>query len=275
MNRKPILLPASILIAVLFLVSCDQMFTMNVFKAAGLGQVGVSSADEIGSMSSADAFTAINDAASSPKFFETLEGDSAVKNAYLDKLLAAASDSSLPKAEQEQALVLAASIELETTAASTVVSNIVSSLTSGTGNIDVEETIKSIMPTEITSQMRPGSPAPAEFTEMIEAFSNANRIYTDLGTRIGADASLPSGSATSAGDVAQLALVSYVVSSVESTDPSVSVADALWAAMNPPVGQTSSSPGITTNISIDNLPPAQANLLSAAGLDLASLSGAN
>lgn len=212
------------IVSLSLLSSCDALFTTNLFKEAGLGQVSASAlAEKDSSGLYEEAYT--SDGSPSDTFFEALSGDATAKSQVLSTLQTDYSNTSSPTAQQSA--ILYADIELRTTGGSEVVSNIVGYLAGGgaipSDSTGVKSFIESVVPASVLSDR-------AAFDATIAAFLDANTAYIALGASVGAggaDAVLPQSVYANA---VQAAVLSAAIASVEPTSGN-SVADALWAAL--------------------------------------------
>jgi len=308
MKKTAVLAGLVAVIAMLGLSSCDTLYTLNVFKASKLGQfdaskVDYTNPDEVG-----------KNAKSSPSFYSsmsTAQASQAVAALLPAGYSATASD--LKKALDAGAvsadnLVLAATIQIKTTEAGTVIDNFSKAVTglttTGASGPDVGTIIKNILPADALPV--PGSPTttPSQaFLDIIGSMTSASASFEAIANSISggnSSTSLPSlpvpGGSTQ--DTAFYAIASLAVASVmvntdanntwkapAGTPAGQESAYALWAAVqmamdpNTPAGTVSPvnfDTGIIDTGALSGGAATNANapvnvLLSAAGIDLSKL----
>lgn len=198
----------------ILLSACDPFFETNIFQKFGLGQV---KADSLAAMDSsslvAQAYS--SDGQPAQTFFDTLATSESAKTEVLATLETTYTTSSDP-VEVQNSAALYALVELKTTGADQIVSNLVTLIPSdGTLPSDITvDQVKELIPTSLIDLSSPT--AEADLASLITAFENANNAYIALGTSVGSDAS-PSTvvSDVNFGTAAQSAVVAAIVSNID------------------------------------------------------------
>lgn len=206
--KRTIMIVLAIAVA-LSMTACsalDALLSVNVFAPfAGVsaGAIEKATPDELVEMSGSESF------------YETLADDPELKDAILDKIDEAIVGEPDTAAEQEL-VILAANIELQTTPAGDLINNVgdlFGSLLSGESDgtePDAETLISGLIPDEVISE--DGVIDETGFVAMIDALVAANAYYVQLGDAI--DDGYADGADISAGDVAQAAIVSAVIAAI-------------------------------------------------------------
>jgi hypothetical protein len=265
---KTLALAAVVLFA---LASCAPMFEFNLFGAldtpptpaaadyegsAGLDQLG----DDLNSPAVVDVLAA------DPDLVDDILSQIATEFLGGDPPAIAGCPGSDPEAQQ--AAILYADLALKTSEGEALVNNIVGVLIAG---IDIGQDLS----TFFTSIMPPEALAsPAAFAAMIQGFINANNAYLALGEGIDpdddgvAEGTLPPGARP--GDVAQKAIISYVVAQLviavdgaTATDPSL----ALYTLLKNPGSAEPAVAGLTVGDGFTGLPTQIEALVSLAAED--------
>lgn len=263
--KRTIMIVLAIAVA-LSMTACsalDALLSVNVFAPfAGVSASAIEKAtpDELVEMSESESF------------YETLADDPELKDSVLATIEDAMDAEPASSASYQELAVLAANIELQTTPAGDLINNVgdlIGSLISGDTSSGGEEQdfgdmITSLMPPEVVAE--DGTVNQEAFIDMINALDAANVYYEQLGLAIG-DTGYAEGSDISAGDVAQAALVSALVSGItvpagyEDTYPTTG--DYLYALLTDSSGAVPESEMDMTALESVYM----TNLLAAAGLD--------
>jgi len=275
----------TILILFAFLTGCSGgLFDYNLFQ-----DIGVVKPDVTAPTKSA----AAQDNAEQETTLATLAGDLASPS-YLAALRA--DPVNLPKVETylqdlykgaggsdavvQEAAVLYANLNLDTTGGTQVVQNIVGTLMNSQGlalktEADVSALIKAILPTSVNSA--------GTFATLVQGLINANDAYMALAGTITDPAHAMVASDINMGDTAQKALVSYAVSHVvelwlpsgttvdtATSDQIAAAAGGLWAFLGNPADPSTRPTGVIAGV-LDTSAPGFTNvknLFQVAGLDL-------
>lgn len=261
MRRTIAAISILLLLPSLLFISCDQMFSNNLF--AGLTHQKLSSST-VATMSPAQV-EALTESADS---MSQLAADPGAKAAALAKLQTAYA-AAPASASGQAAAIAAADISIKTvpdaaqfaaTAISLVSGN---SLSSSASPSTVATALSGILPVDISGQLGNSSTPPAAFTTMIEAFTGANSAYQALAAGVGpsgayADATLGSGAKM---EIAVDAVIAGTLSGV--TSPSTgapltgdALSSALWSALGNPdqagsylsLGSVTGSNGTVSNL---------------------------
>jgi hypothetical protein len=217
---------------VTLLASCDAMFTTNMFAKL---THKTPSTDTVAAMSPAELQKFI----SSPINMAMLEDDPALKAAALTNLRNVYTSGTADAATRQQAAIVSADISIQTVPAAAAIAN--NLLSTAATNFDKISTatpasfaslMQDVLPASVGSALSSGQATPpAEFTQIIGAFQEANAAYAALDTAIPGDAatyaSLP---ASQTATIAVNCVLSGLVSAVTPTT-GASVADALWTGM--------------------------------------------
>jgi len=229
MKRTTMIVLATI--AALSMTACDgldKILQTNVFEsfaAVSAKEIENATPDELIVLSGSDSF------------YEELAGteNEAAKEAVLVKIEAALVDPKTPPETKQELAVLAANVELQTTPAGELITNLAKSLEelSTGGEPEMGELIGSILPAELLGSDDKLDPAKEDdFIAMINALDAADAYYQTLGAQIGTDG-YAAGADISAGDVAQSALVAAMVGAI-APPPSVSTGDYLYTLLTDP-----------------------------------------
>lgn len=224
-----------VLLLVLVLVSCDQMFSNNLF--AGITQQKLSPSS-VSTMTPAE----IAALTSSTNSMGQLS-DPSTKAAALAVLLPAYdTPAEQATASGQTAAIAASDISIKTVPdaaqfASSAIS-LIPNLSSSTTASSFAASMTSILPADISSQLATSSTPPAAFTAMIDAFSSANGAYQALSTGVAATVppsyADPTISSSQKTEIAVNATISALICSVVPTSGSTSTAAALWSALQNP-----------------------------------------
>ena len=251
MKPPPGGLAVPLLVSALLLSSCDAFFSTNLFQKAGLGQQKTPSASTLASMSVSD----LKSLAESPSFYSDLSSDSAKKTAVLDNLSGVFTPpASGGAATVQEAAALYAQVELNTTAAAEIVSDVLpaamSSDYSTLNASNIVAFIKASLPADVLADS-----SGAKFEAAINAILAARLAYDALSSSISSGANTLS--TAEIGDAAQGAILAYAVDGITMTGGVGDKAKDLWTLVNggPGVSIQSFSP----NVAIANV------ILNAAG----------
>jgi hypothetical protein len=232
MKQAKLLSPMIVFLVSLFLVSCDSMFSNNLFAKLTHPTPTVA---EIASKTPAQ----MQDYISSAENLNQLADDPALKAAALANL-AAVYGSVATTVDQQTAAVVAADISIKTVPdAASLSASVQAAIISGTkissaSPSDLASLIEAALPSDIKGSVVPGAAMPANFADMIDAYLQANAAYAALGAGVGADGGYAPGVGLSSGDKAEIAvnaLISGLVSAVVPANGNQTTAEALWAAL--------------------------------------------
>jgi hypothetical protein len=230
MKRATILLTVLVLLFSLILVSCEAMFTTNIFGK--LTHPKPSVADML-DKSPAE----MQDYISSTENMNQLAEDSDLKDAALANM-AAVYGGGATTSNQQTAAIVAAEISIRTVPdASGLSASILGALANGSQmSSDTEDDfisfVNSVLPADIADSVAPGADMPASFSDMIEAYLQANMAYQALGVGVGAVGYTADVSSAEMADIAVNAVIAGLISSVD--PPSHNNADTaavLWEAL--------------------------------------------
>jgi hypothetical protein len=263
MKRRTVILSVLVLPVSIALVSCEQMYSINLFEK--LTQPAISAASVAG-MTSAEIVALTGSADSMAK----LAADKAAKDAALAKLEATYQEDCSTGTGQAAAIA-AADIAIKTVsdaaqfAASAI--NLVTINFSSASTTDIVNALTGILPADVAGSLSSASEPPAAFVDMLNAFTSASSAFTALNNGIGSGAAFadPSVEADSAKktEIAVNAVISGLLSTVTPASGTTS-AEALWSALCNPA----SASGFVTFNSGAATGPDVSNLLDAAGLTL-------
>lgn len=254
-----IILALAIALSMTACEALDAILNVNLFSA-------MAAVDEK-DIADADAGTLV-ELSVSPSFYDTLEGDAALK---ADVILTI--DAALPgaaPADEQELLVLAANIELQTTPAGDLINNIGSLMSDLIKNTEpdaaaIEGLVRDILPDSVLGAG--GAIDEAAFLAMIAGLEAANARYVDLGSNAIPTGVYASGVDLVPGDIAQSALVTAVITAIEIpgtyslANPTDTPAEYLYALLN---GDTTDQPSFTFPVMTSGTP--LGNILSAAGI---------
>jgi hypothetical protein len=254
MRRIPLSLALFVTLLSLSMISCEQMFTSNLFSS--ITHVTPTAA-QIAEKTPTEMQAYVSSAAN----IATLAENSELKTQALETLAAVYNDSTASTADKQVAAAVAADISIQTVADAAAFSSSLlgavagaasdssstSSLESTAGVIDL---VNSILPADIQSEITSGSTTPPEsFTTMISAFIEAKAAYTALAASLTPTTTVSdTGTATTsysyadnagisssdANEIAVNALVSCVIGSITDSSGSSTpeaIAQALWSAV--------------------------------------------
>lgn len=274
MKRTAIYISMLVLLLSFGLVSCDAMFSKNLFSGMTHKKP---TATEMAAKTPAQMQTYVDSAAN----IQQLTDDPALKQAALDALAPYYDPTNpavdLGSPEAQIAAVVAADISIQTvpdaaTFSASVLGQIVA--TSGSGlkldtPADITNFVAAILPTDLKDAMTSGAAMPAAFADMIAAFVTANEAYTALGAGIaGTPPAYADGTNltdSQKNDIAVNAMISGLicaVSPVSGTD----LATALWGSLVDPAASNSQITISPTGFSDLTSTGSIANLLDASTL---------
>ena len=253
------------LILVSLLTGCAELFEFNLFKA--LDPIKMPDAAMLSEMEDKEGVSGVLDyleaELGSPSFIEKLEEEPGAYSAIEDYLTGIYTVGTPPANEEEQrATILYADLNLKTTLGEELVNNSVSALIGGdfgatdwTNAADIKSFLLGFLPQVIPS----GVNSQSEFDDMIQGFVAAYDAYADFGNSLPSD--IPE--EINMGDVAQKAIVSYVISEVITN--SVYTSEDLYnlsQGIDPgPAGSTITDPFAAGPVD---------NILTAAGIDVSN-----
>jgi hypothetical protein len=291
MKRTAILLSMLVLLS-LALVSCDAMFSTNIFSKA---THPTPSAADMTNKTPVEMQAYVASAAN----LEQLAQDPALKAAALDALGYGAADPPPPPAttpDDQIAAIVAADIAIRTVPVAAQFSAGILGYLVGGGSVPTDASgnttlagvttlVDAILPQDIQDGIASGGAMPQSFLDMIGAFAGANDAYNALGLGIGTTgyAEGTGLSSSDKSDIAVNAVISGLISAIEPLNAAVpgsptpaEIADALWSALIDPASAgsvISIDPAAFTTLTDTTGTGAVANLLAASGL--ASLMGGN
>ena len=260
MKRRTVILSVLVLPLTIALVSCEQMYSINLFEK--LTQPAISAASVAG-MTTAEIVALTGSADSMAK----LAADKAAKDAALAKL-EAVYGVDCSTGTGQAAAIAAADISIKTVsdaaqfAASAI--NLVTINFSSASTTDIVNALTGILPADVAGSLSSGSAPPAAFVEMLNAFTSASSAFTALNDGIGLGGSFADPGITNAQktEIAVNAVIAELLTTV--TPTSGTAAEALWSALCNPA----SASGFVTFNSGAATGPDVSNLLDAAGLTL-------
>ena len=220
----------------LALVSCDQMFSTNLF--ASLTQKKIS-ADSISSMSVSDVEALL----SSTDSMNQLAADQAARQAALKKLAGAyATKAQQATASGQAAAIAAATIAIKTdpdaaqftASAVSLVASLSFSSTTGPG--EVATALLGVLPPDISTLLSSDAQPPSSFVQMVSALTSANGAYQALAGGVASDGGYADSSvgADQKMEIAADAAISGVLSAVKPGSSQPSAAAALWSSLRNP-----------------------------------------
>jgi hypothetical protein len=243
MNRMTGYLSILVLFLSLALVSCEQMYTTNLFGSLTHPKPSVSAMQK----KSPDQ---IKEYISSTANLNQLIDDPDLKAAALTAL-GYGSGQTVPTtavtADQQTAAIVAAEIAIKTVpVASGFSAAVLGTLASGSElstetTADVVSLVESVLPDEIASSLQAGSTTPPDsFIQMINAYADANAAYEALGTGVASNAgSYAEGLSISSSETKDIAVNAVIAGMINAVTPvgitnptSADVAVALWSALN-------------------------------------------
>jgi hypothetical protein len=267
-------------ILLLVLVSffgCAEFYTFNLFD--GLDPVIVR---DVNDMSSEEALDYLGDNLGSNSFIEALVGneeDLAAVNQVLEDIY---TDGDQSDAAVQEAAVLAADLQLETSGASEVIDNIfaasneISALNSGESTDDsasTQEILKAIIPESVQS--------PEDMQALLDGFFAANKAYEALGASVGTDgAGVVDGTGVDGGTAMNAIITSVITQMADSMVDGATEAErqenagaVFFAIVNGDEPSTISNYNESGDIPDDPLAGYASDISAAAGLDLTGLLG--
>jgi hypothetical protein len=178
----------------------------------------------------------------------TLAEDEALKDAALATLESVYTDPAASATEKQTAAATAATISIETVeSASNFSSSLLGALTVTVASGSTEDLsssgavidlLKESLGSDISGQLTSSETPPESFVALIDAFVEAYGAYSALGESVEADGYSSDAGITESekNGIAVNAIISFFVSSVAPSDPSMTRAEALWAALRDPDG---------------------------------------
>jgi hypothetical protein len=240
MKRATILFSMLVLLFSLLMVSCEAMFTTNIFGKLTHPKPSVA---DMQSKTPAE----MQDYVSSTQNMNQLADDPSLKAAALANM-AAVYGTGGTSADQQTAAIVAAQISISTVPDALGLSGSVlsaltggSALSSGSAN-DVASFIKDVLPPDIKGSVAPGAAMPSSFNDMIGAYLQANSAYQALGTGVGSDGGYAPGlnlSSSEKADIAVNAVIADLISTVVPSGTDAQKAQALWSALTDPTNAAS------------------------------------
>ncbi len=201
------------LVLVSLLTGCAELFEFNLFKA--LDPIKMPDAAMLSEMEDEEGVSGVLDyleaELGSPSFIEKLDEEHGAYDAIEDYLIDHKGTAST--ADEKRATILYADLNLKTTGGEELINNSVSALIGGDfGTTDWSNAadIKSFLLGFLPEVMPSGVNSQSEFNDMIQGFVAASAAYDDFGNSSLTD--IPD--EINMGDVAQKAIVSYVISEV-------------------------------------------------------------
>jgi hypothetical protein len=257
MKRTAIALSMLVLLLSMALVSCDAMFSTNIF--AKMTHPTPSSADILSK--TPDQLQAYTSSATN---IAALSNDPELKASALTALGYGASrtaPASALSATEQTAAIVAAIVSIKTVPAAAGFSASVLGTLAGGSSIPkdtagITSLVKSVLPKDAADSLKAGDASPpASFVAMITAFSEANAAYTALGNGVVANSgSYASGlpvSSSEKSEIAVNAVLSGLIDAIvpaSGADTPANVADSIWGGL---MGQSSTfsiSPTAVTDL---------------------------
>jgi len=273
MKRTPVLIVFAAIIAVVSMLSCDAMFSNNLF--AGMTHKTIT-ADSVAGMSPSE----IEELLDSEYNMDQVADDPELKAQLLEQLEGEYT-ADPGTAEGQTAAILAAEISIQTVPdAAQLAAGAVGLIMDIPETLDIEwlsDAISGILPQDIKDSFTNGSAAaPQGFIDAISAFLEANAAYEALNAGVGTDGVYDADvTAEEATEIAVNALIAGMLGLITGPEPdntafasSADVAQALWTAMLNP-SAADSVIGIDEDMLNKFTNPANSpvgNLLTAAGL---------
>lgn len=250
MTRMKYVLPLLGVLALVVGCTDFNIFGDNIFAKAGLDTPTASAVTNLATGPvTAENLTSLNDQLSSPNVIALLTTDAGALAQVEGFLLSAyTAPATTPEQVQQvqQAATLYADLNLRTTGGEELVNNITATLltpgaldllttsstsTSATQAQGLQTLVESLIPAQILDSA--GTIDKTAFTSMVNGLVDANGAYSVLTASLSANSTVATPDTVNLGDVAQKALVSYVVDSAvnmfiptgeDATDPVVKAA---------------------------------------------------
>lgn len=209
--RKLKLIFIPLLVAILF-IGCAEMFEFSLFDGVDPTPIPDPTA-----METTEALAELEESFESPTLFRELEQNVEKKEELSNYLKDVWTDATAEPEEQQKAQILYADLQLQTTGGDEFVNNVTGVLEGlATGEMfsepaegePIQETVKDIFTPLIPGDVED----PAAVADMLDALILANDAYTDFGNSLVTTETPPEG--TNMGEVAQSALVTFIVGSV-------------------------------------------------------------
>lgn len=200
---------------ILSLSACDALFTFNAFSS--LEKMSVLPSEKDAATMTTEEYVL---KAESPTFFEALSDPANVeiKTAVLTNLETTFMDPATPPAEVQQAALVYAAVQLETSGAAEVVNNAVS-LISDLGSLTSLESAPDlgVALSGLVSQLIPADVLsdPVALNTMIDALIAANDAYVAYGNVLLSDPSAPVPDNVNPGEIAMNALICAAISAID------------------------------------------------------------
>lgn len=259
----------------LLFTSCDAFFDANLFKAAKLGQLDSS---KLSTLNSEGLVAAAYSADGQPvdSFFTALKGDPASKATVKASLSATFTNPSASAADQQEAAVLYADIELKTTGGDIIVNNVVSVLTAGGSSANPSDLLAGLVAgVDLTKASIEGAVSALNGLYAKDGSGALERLSTSIGSSSGSQID-----SSTAANMAQAGIIAAVIQGVDLTKVKVKKADGsdsgtnyasyealVWDLVNPDL-PTAEKPTIASGaFTMPNLTTGSlSNLITAAGL---------
>lgn len=203
------------LAAVLLLMGCSDFFSFNLFK-----DLDPVTPPDVSTYEGAEGLDQLAEDLTSPAIVDALTDDPEAIEAIEDMLLEDYLNDGVSGPEDQQAAILYAELNLVTSSGDDLVNNIVDTVLEGVSEGEtVTDFLKEIVPPEVQGN-------PAAFDAMIKGLLDANDAYVLLGNsivdqdqppdgKIDAGEGVPPG--VNMGDVAQKAIVAYMVATISTS----------------------------------------------------------
>jgi hypothetical protein len=273
MKRTPVLIVFVSLVLALSMVSCDAMFSNNLFGGMTHKKL---SADSIQGQTPSELKDTLDSDYNRDQFAE----DPQLRQAVLDQLAGSydpGQGGNPGTSEGQVAAILAADLIIQTDpAAAGLVAGAMGIVTAGVPDVPDTEWFTDAVSGMLSQSVKEvfdagGATPPQEFIDMIAAFEDASAAYYALNDGVGVDDAYDAGVESSeAAEIAVNALIAGLVETLQPTGGYTTVAEALWAAMLDPASADSfiTVPGGDFEASMDDLTGDSGigNLLGAAGL---------
>jgi len=225
-HMKKLALFCSILLT-LVMGSCDALFS-NKFQELGLGQVD-SAALATANSETLFAQSGINSGTISQSFIDAALKDDTTKAAVVAELSTAAGDTDPKVAQTAQALLI--EIKLQDTGAKQVVNNMGGLLDLFMSDDTLDPSTSAGM-NAIIDTLVPPDLSDGDLAKVLNDLKDlANNEVKDFGTNLSTNGGLQNDNIDTA-SIAQTAVLATVVATLTPADPSVSIGEALVAALN-------------------------------------------
>ena len=209
------LIMALLVAKVFLLIGCEEILTFNLFSTIDTPETP--SVSDLKAMGDAELLAAVTDLVESDSFYQDIAEDDKVRNAVLTNLSEIyADDSDADLADQQQAALLVAEIELNSTAAGEVVDDFVNVVTEILEEPPESGTVEEFAETIVTQVF--ADVTEDNFDETLDALFAAADAYTFYGESLDDSGEVVTPEDSNAGAVAQDAVVAILISKIVDID---------------------------------------------------------